>query len=552
MILTGTAALLAASTAAAQTPASAPAPGRPTVVIQIVVDQFGSDLFSQYRGRLGGGLRRLSDEGVVYPNGYQAHAATETCPGHSTVATGAHPSVSGIVANDWIDRATGEEVYCLHEPRNTLADGGKGDNGPVGPTQLLATTLSDWIRGASPEARVYAVSGKDRGAINLAGHRPDGAYWFTEGFGFTTYLEPGQRAVERLRPVAGLNARIKARLAAAAPGWTYSTDACRKLAGEWQVGGQTFRADLPPQRFKLDTSPSLDELTLEAATTLLNEQRLGQRGVTDFLGIALSATDRIGHAFGQQGPEMCEQMHRLDAALGAFLDRVATTPGAVVVLTADHGGSDFPERLRARGYAEAGRGDPAILREVNAALKARFGLTVDPLASGASGLMVVGEGGRGLAQPLRDQIATVAVELLRQQPQIAGAWTQAEVLASPPPPSGKNPQLLTLLERERLNAYPDRSPDIILAFEPGITPGQGRVGGTVSGHGTPWDYDRRVPIVFWRPGQTGEERVLPIETVDIAPTLANLLGVTPPDTVAGRCLPLPGGPACPATPNPKP
>ncbi len=544
------AALAAGPVLAQSTPTSPPPPG---LVVTLVVDQLSANLFNQYRHRFTGGLKTLAEQGLVYVNGYQQHAATETCPGHATILTGANPDRAGIPANDWIDRATGEEVYCLAAPANALAHGRNSDNGPVGPGNLEVTGVADWLKAASPTSRVFAVSGKDRGAITLNGDAGDGAYWYTLGFGFTTYVEPGQSAEAQLAPVAAVNARIAARLATAPTTWSYTSDACRALEGEFMVAGETFRAALPREGLSLDNTPVLDELTLEAATALLDDQRLGRRGVTDMLGVSLSGTDRLGHAFGTQGPEMCEQLHRLDAALGAFLDRVAETPGgALVVLTADHGGSDAPERSAQRGFHNATRGDPGMLTRVNAALKTQFALEIDPLAYGASGVMLVGEGGRGLDHPRRDAIADAAVALLRDQPQVAGAWTLAETLASPRPAADASPQELTLLQRQRLSAVSVRSPDILLALNPNIFPGRGRVGGSISGHGTAWDYDRQVPIVFWRPGGEGQERFLPIRTIDIAPTLANVMGLTPADTVEGRCLDLAGfgAPACETPPAP--
>jgi predicted AlkP superfamily pyrophosphatase or phosphodiesterase len=532
--------------AAAQTVA----PTKPTLIVTIVVDQFSSNLYNQYRDRFTGGLHTLTDHGLVYANGFQQHAMTETCPGHSTVLTGMNPTSTGIPANDWIDRATGEEVYCLAAPENTLAHGRNTDNGPVGPGQLRATTLADWVKAESPESRVYAVSGKDRGAINLAGHHGDGVFWLTDGFGWTTYVEPGRSAEEKLEPVAALNARMHARFEASPPNWTYTRPECRALEGEWMINGRSFRATLPPVRgFQIDNSPLLDELTLEAATELLDDQSLGRRGVVDMLGVSLSATDRIGHAFGTQGPEMCEQMYRLDAALGRFLDRLAQQPGVIVVLTADHGGSDFPERMHDRGYHDAVRGDPALLGRINDTLKSRFSLTTPPISYGGSGLMVVGEGNKELTDPRRDEIAAAAVEMLRAEPNIAGAWTIEEVLASPMPRPTQSPQELTLLERNRLSAVEGRSPDIVVSQWPNTTTVPGSATGTLSTHGTAWDYDRGVPIVFWSPElPAGQERFFPVRTIDIAPTLANLIGVETPDTLEGRCMDLGvfDAPVCPA------
>jgi predicted AlkP superfamily pyrophosphatase or phosphodiesterase len=526
--------------AAAQTAAPAAQDGRaaPSLIVTVVVDQLSANLFNQYRSQFTGGLKTLADQGMVSINGYQTHGVTVTCAGHSTVLTGAHPARSGIPANDWLDTTTGQETYCLAAPQNTLAHGKNTDNGPVGPEQLSASTLGDWLKAVSPESRVYGVSGKDRGAITLAGHKGDGAFWLTDNFGFTTYVEPGQSAQARLAPVAALNARMIDRFTRQAPSWTYSNAACRRLEGQWTIAGQTFDSKVPPANFRLDNSPILDELTIEGAIELMDSRQLGRRGVTDMLGVSLSATDRIGHSYGTQGPEMCEQMLRLDTALGVLMDKLSTIPGgAIVVLTADHGGSDFPERSAVEGYPHAGRVDRALQPRVNAALKARFGLDADPVVSSAGGFVIVDKDRKSLPEPLRSQVLAAAIELLNAEPQVALAVARDELLAEPVPNS-INPEDLNVRERLRLSAVADRSPDILRAWQPGLT-GQGRVGGAISSHGSPWDYDRRVPIVFWWPGAEGQERFLPMRTIDIAPTLANLIGVQPDGPIDGRCMDLP-------------
>lgn len=526
--------------AAAQIAAPAAQDGRaaPSLIVTVVVDQLSANLFNQYRSQFTGGLKTLADQGMVSINGYQTHGVTVTCAGHSTVLTGAHPARSGIPANDWLDTTTGQETYCLAAPQNTLAHGKNTDNGPVGPEQLSASTLGDWLKAVSPESRVYGVSGKDRGAITLAGHKGDGAFWLTDNFGFTTYVEPGQSAQARLAPVAALNARMIDRFTRQAPSWTYSNAACRRLEGRWTIAGQTFDSKVPPVDFRLDNSPILDELTIEGAIELMDSQQLGRRGVTDMLGVSLSATDRIGHSYGTQGPEMCEQMLRLDTALGVLMDKLSTVPGgAIVVLTADHGGSDFPERSAVEGYPHAGRVDRALQPRVNAALKARFGLDADPLISSAGGFVIVDKDRKSLPEPLRSQVLAAAIELLNAEPQVALAVARDELLAEPVPNS-INPEDLNVRERLRLSAVAGRSPDILRAWQPGLT-GQGRVGGAISSHGSPWDYDRRVPIVFWWPGAEGQERFLPMRTIDIAPTLANLIGVQPDGPIDGRCMDLP-------------
>lgn len=151
--------------------------------------------------------------------------------------------------------------------------------------------------------------------------------------------------------------------------------------------------------------------------------------------------------------------------------------------------------------------------------------------------MVADAGHRSLAEPLRTQVAEAGVERLRALPDIAFAETRDRLLAEDLPDS-RQPEMMTLRERMRLSAVPERSPDILLAYAQNVTAG-GRVGGTLSGHGTPWEYDRRVPIIFWRPDGEGQERFPPVRTIDIAPTLAHVLGLVAPQ-VDGRCIDLEG------------
>ncbi|MCE3288252.1 MAG: alkaline phosphatase family protein [Caulobacter sp.] len=535
--LAGLPVLAAASLASLQPVWAAEPKPVPKLVVVISVDQFSANIFNQYRGRYTAGLRSLADQGLVYINGYQTHSGTETCPGHSTILTGKHPNKTGIPANDWLDPVTGKSVYCLSVPANTLAGGLTGGNGPVGPDNLKASTLGDWMKEAGTGGRVFAIAGKDRGAIAMAGHKADGVFWWREGFGFTTYVEPGQTDEQRLAPVKAINADLKARFEGKPATWDY------------QIAGQTWQSRLPPAKIQFDNTPLLDEVTVEGAIRLIDEQKLGAGQATDVLAVSLSATDRIGHGAGTQGPEMCEQQFRLDAAIGKLLAAARAVPGgAVVVLTADHGGSDFPERQAERGFPQAQRYDPEVLVQLNTALKAQFKLKTNPVIFDGSGLYVVDDRNVRLPEPLRSKIARAAVEWLSVKPGIAAVYTLDELLRVPLRP-GVSPEEVTVKERAAMSAVAGRSPDVIVILEPGMSPLRARIGGALSTHGSPWDYDRRVPILFWWSGAQGQERFYPIETTDIGPTLAHLLNLTPPADVDGRCLDL-GGFAVAACPKP--
>jgi predicted AlkP superfamily pyrophosphatase or phosphodiesterase len=524
----------------------------PRLVVVISIDQFSASLFEQYRASFKGGLGRLAREGVVYPSGYQSHGMTETCPGHSTLLTGKSPNKTGIVANDWYDLTTGKKTYCLDDPLVTLAHdpAAKG----VSPKLLEAQTYGDWLKVASPNSRVYAVSGKDRGAIAMAGHHGDGVFWLQQGFGFTTWVEPGQDAKARLAPVAALNLKLAVDLKKGAQTWTYADKACAAKEADYVTGDRKWRAALPLPKptdaagaaRDLATSPYTDRVTLEAAKALREEFHLGDGAAVDLLTVSLSGTDFIGHRFGTRGPEMCDQLGQLDARLGEFLDSLSKVKGQVlVVLAADHGGSDFPERLAEQGYA-AGRVPPvAWLKDLNAAVRDQLGLAYDPLvqAGGIESLYVVGADGKTPSVVDHARISAAALAILARRPEVFAAYDANTLATAAPPPKGTPPDELSVAERMRRSAYPGRVGDILVAFQPYQTPASPNAN-YVAGHGSPWNYDRRVPILFWWEGAGARERVLPIETVDIAPTIAAVTGVTPPADVDGRCLPLGAGPGC--------
>ena len=519
----------------------APAPVKPKLILAISVDQFSSNLYDDWRSQYVAGLGRLS-QGVIYTSGYQTHASTETCPGHSTLLTGKHPNKTGIVANAYKDPVTGKPVYCVNDPSVVLAHDPKAQ--PVGPRRLLATTLGDWLKEVSPQSRVVAVSAKDRAAITMAGHKADGVFWLVEGKGFSTFMVPGADATKALAPLAGYNAELTP-VWTKRPTWTYLHADCKAKAADWVVNGQSFQSRLPPTgwgqsddpmviKSQVVASPMADDMTGEAARRLIRAYKLGKGPAPDLLAVSFSATDFVGHRYGTRGPEMCEQMHRLDETIGRLLADVdKLNIPYMVVLSADHGGSDFTERLQTEGYLMAKRvSSAAVMARVNSALMAELGLKTPPLGGSLEESEVI-----GVPDADKDRVADAAARILSAQPEVAGAFTQKDLLASPVR-QGVPPDELTLKERFSLSTYAGRSPDVLAAVKPQSTLSPGMPGVLVSSHGSPWDYDRRVPMLFWWPGVKPEARFLPVETVDIAPTLAAAWGLTPPADVDGRCLAL--------------
>jgi len=529
-------ALGAASAAAAPPPV-------PKLIVAIAVDQFSAALFETYRGKYTGGLRMLSS-GVVNASGYQNHAATETCPGHATILTGMNPARTGIVANQWYDADLGRQMYCVEDPAGPVPG---RDTAPRGPANLKVPTLGEWMKAANPASRVFAVAGKDRAAIAMAGHNPDGVFWWDDERGFNTYVPAGTMEKARLAPVAGLNAALAKRWALSPPAWLPSgtctaggsdvfgtLTVAHKLPptppeGEWQ--------DAPNLRY-FRATPGLDQVTLDAAQGLIDRFKLGRGAAPDLLAISLSATDYVGHRYGSGGPEMCDQIAHLDRMLGVFLTRLAAMKiPVVVVLTADHGALDAVERVARQGFP-AQRVAADIFAEVGAEVRKKFELDYFPFAGDAQQISIAGFGERDAKLDAR--IAEDALKRLRGRPEVAAAYGRDEIIAAAPKP-GTPPDEMTLPERFHESFDPARSGDIQVAYRPYAGSGApAAYGDYVAGHGSPWNYDRRVPILFWWPGASGFEQPLAVATTDIAPTLAALIGVAAPK-VDGRCLDLDGG-----------
>ena len=542
--LAAAAALLLAAPVAAQT---APVPRTPPrLVLAISVDQLSADLFAQYRNRFTRGFARLLN-GAVFPSAYQSHAATETCPGHSTILTGYRPDKTGIIANTWVDQRApraDKQVYCAEDES---VPGSTHTNYTVADSHLKVPTLGERMKAANPASRVVSVAGKDRAAVMMGGHRDkiDAIWWWQDQKNkpektFVTYPGRAEPAVvtRAKQTVAALIAAPQAALPL--PGW------CKPLDQPITVGTQT----LGTGRFEREAgnasafkaSPASDAAVLALAAGLIQDMELGKRAAPDLIAVGLSATDYIGHATGTQGTEMCIQMAQLDQALGSFFD-VLDSWGLdyQVMLTADHGAHDMTERQTERAMPMEAHVAPELqTRRIGAAIGKALGVDGPVLLGSEADIYV----DRDLPAPVRAKVLAEAQRRYAAMPQVAAALTRAQLVASAVPSTP--PETWTLAERARASFDPDRSGDLTVMLKPRVTTIEVPGPGYVETHGSPWDYDRRVPLLFWRKGVTGFEQPLSVETVDIAPTLGALIAVRTPG-VDGRCLDLDPGSAntCP-------
>ena len=534
----------AAPAARAESPAEA-ADDAPRLVVVVVVDQLRRD---RVVSSLPGGLGRLAREGRVFVRAELAHAASETCPGHAALLTGRHPGATGLPANYVIDRASGEGRYCVED--DPEAAGVLGASAPVGrsPRRMRVDALGDWMKRARPESTVVAVSAKDRSAIALAGQHPDGVYWLQgEGeLGFTTsryYARelPGwvrewnrDRAGDATTGVfAGIPDLWEHPSAPRANG---RIDGYRAEQGGAEAVSPHALRDASPTVFlgNVYRSPFVDFATLRFAEALVGAHDLGGDASPDLLAVSLSGHDSVGHLYGPESHESADSLERIDAWLGDFLARLEQRVGRehlVVALSSDHGVLELPEwrQETGRGTCPVGEGRIPIddLRDqlfwhLHFELGPWYGWPRDWLVH--AGKQITVDRARAASRGVEvDAVIAAAEAWLEAQPEVVEAWTEAELAASAEP-------MARLFRNSR---DPERSGDLVIQAVEGCLLSLYEAG---TSHGSPYGYDRDVPLVLWGGGIAQAVDEQPAATVDLGPTLAELLGVEVPDDVDGRSL----------------
>lgn len=530
---------------AACSPAVAPAqplrPDAPKLILVISVDQLSSDLWDEYRPHFRGGLARLAG-GTVFRNGFQSHATTETCLGHSTILTGARPARTGIVGNVWFDPKaprTDKAIYCAEDES---VPGSNSSKYTVSPAHLRVPTLGDRLKQVSPASLNVAVAGKDRSAVMMSGRSAD-QRWYPSGAKFVTDLTnaPVPQSVTSTNTAVTRLLAIPGEALDPPPLCAAKAQAYPMPRGGPAVGNGRF-ARAAGETSKFRASPEYDATVLALSAALIQEMKLGGDSAPDILSIGLAGTDYVGHTYGTGGQEMCLQLLSLDRDLGDFLARLDQWGmDYAVVLTSDHGGLDIPERLQAKGVADAAWIDPALTAE-------RLGQQI-AAAANLKGPVIIFGGPSGdiyldpaLSGADRARTATALIAAYRAHPQVHSVFTKDEIARTPIP--GGPADRWSVIQRVRASFDAERSGDLYVVLKPHIQP----IADTsryVSTHGSPWDYDRRVPIMFWRRGMTPLASELAVETVDIVPTLAAVIGLAlPPGSVDGECLPA-AGVTCP-------
>lgn len=545
--------------AEATEPAS-PSSAKPKLVVQITVDQLRGDFPARFLHRMDeGGFRWLIENGAVYRNAHHAHANTETIVGHTTLATGAHPSVHGMVGNVWFDRQSGALTYNIEDSRYEILTRGAGvdRDQEIDPTQriaksdgrspaaILSSTFSDELAiQTAGKAKIFGVSVKDRGAVSMAGHAGK-AFWFSKSAGeFVSsrfYYEKYPDWVEKWNEQGYPAKRYGGKA------WELLKDQSTYLFGdrddqEWETTmlpfGRTFPHSYGSAEGRgfttfLTLSPAGDELTLEFAKALVENERLGQDEITDYLSLSFSSTDYVGHLFGPSSLEAEDNLLRLDRILAdliAYIEEKVGLDHTVIAFSADHGGPEVPADLNQYGF-EISYVEPEKWRKAEgfAKLKERFGIGKDLVREYAHPYLYLD----------RERIAEKGLDLAEVEEAVAAELVKFEGVALAVSSTALSKGEVTgtdVIEAVLNNHHPRRSGDVYVVFEPHWFINDFDGLSVAATHGSPWRYDTFVPVIFagWgiRPAEIHRE----IETTAVAPTLSALVGTKSPSGSFGEIL----------------
>lgn len=522
------------------------------LVLQVTIDGLRADLINRYENGFDeGGFRYLMEKGTYYTNAHYQHANTETIVGHTTLATGTFPSQHGMIGNVWFDRETGELAYNIGDPDHPIISTRENESTgeQIDPAQkksrtqgrspavILVPTFSDGLAAYyGGRSKIFGVSGKDRSAVSMAGHVGK-AFWYstnTGDFVTSTYYYDAYPSW-----VSKWNSQRKAE-GYAGKSWSLLNDASAYLLGAQD--DRAYEADLRgygrvfPHPFgqaddklfytRILVSPIGDKLTLDFSKTLITHEQLGQDEIPDYLSISFSGVDAVNHFFGPsslENEDIVVQLDRTLADLIEFIDKTVGLDHTLIVLSADHGMADMPEYMTELGYP-AGRLNPDEIVKTANKVGQQYG--IDEIV-------------RFFYRPYlyldNEKISAAKLDQTVVEQAIADALTDTDgvalAVASSRLSSQQSNHLVAQVQR---NTHITRSGDIYIIQEPyWFLFDKGPVKAM---HGSPWRYDTHVPIIFAGPTIGAQTVHRLVQPVDVAPTIAAFLGMTPPGSAQGSAL----------------
>ena len=508
----------------------------PRLLVIVVVDQMTADYLDVFQKHWLNGFRTLLAEGAVFEHAEYPYANTVTCASHATVATGAYPHTHGITGNQWWDRDRAMLVDCSIDDSAAGAhiSYGRAAGSGNGPHLLTADTIGDALRRRSPGSRVVALSLKPDSAVMLAGHGGDVVAWFNaEAASFVTsraFTAAPKQVVADFLAANPLARELSA-------SWTLlkspdfyinpdATEGQRPPAGRDGLFPHDISGPTGPDSRSIglwQQSPRSDRYLARMAIAMIERLELGRDDNPDLLALGFSALDLVGHAFGPDSREVEDVLANLDGTLGSLLEALDRRIGRdryVLALTADHGVAPVPRPARGGRLIAEDMED-----RIEELLESRWG-------SPRRGYYVAVRlpyvyFGPGILNRLDGDPAVrqAVFRAISEFPGVARALPAGELSAT----SGDR-----YVRAAELSYVPGRSGDVVIVPQEGWI-AVGRNATTATTHGTPHEYDRRVPLILFGGSVRANRFAQSASPADIAPTFASLAGVNLPKA-EGRVL----------------
>lgn len=510
----------------------------PKLVIGIVVDQMRYDYLTRFYERYGeGGFKRLINGGFNCKNNHYNYVPTYTGPGHASIYTGSTPKYHGIIGNNWYDKETGEYVYCASDS-SVKGVGTEGYEGEMSPRRMKVTTFADENRLFTQfQGKTIGISLKDRGSILPAGHTANAAYWFVGGkegkfISSSFYLNELPKWVSDFNSSGKVQEYLKP--------WETLYDLETYLesgadANDFEnLVGDKKTSDFPYDVKKISngqynylrSTPFGNSLTADFAMAAITAEKLGKDKFTDVLAVSFSSTDYIGHGFGVNSKEIEDTYLRLDKDLERFLSFVDSEVGKenyLVFLTSDHGAVDVPAYLNSQRIPAGYVDNKSFQEKINDFMKSRF--QQDSLIENISNnqIFLNREKLRELNIDLPSAQKSIVEELITY-PNIDKAYTGETFVTT---------SFSRGIEMLIMNGYDQkRSGDVIYVYDPNYL----SYSPTGSSHGTSYNYDTHVPLIFYGKGIKHGSTLQRTEITDIAPTISAILGISFPNASIGNPL----------------
>lgn len=509
---------------------------KPRLVIVVSIDQFPAEYLERMRKgfAVDGFFNAVRERGAEFVECHHSHAFTITGPGHSTLCSGASPGTTGIIDNDWFDRTSGKTLYCVSDPSVRLV-GAAGEK-TMSPKNLEVGTLGDQMKLASNgRSKVLGVALKDRASILMAGHMADAAYWLDSNSGkwvTSTYYR------ERLPDyLTAYNETEQAKIYGGKE-WGLLLD--KKFYDEYYPDnapfetnvagiGRTFPRTLPKAEERnyeraLTTSPFGSEMTLAVARLVATEEQLGKDDDCDLLCINLSSNDYIGHAFGPYSLEVQDMTYRTDRMLAefcSFLDEQAGAGRWTLALSSDHGVAPVPEHavmMRLPGRRVPSEHFESLRKSLEEMLGKHFGTPAGKtkyIRHLDSNMAYLDDTLPELAGENFSKAQRLIRDALLKDDAIYSAYTRDELVAG-----GNSDELFV---RTRLSFNQRRSGDVLFCMKPYYI-----AGNTTATHGSPWQYDTHVPLLWIGCGVKPGKHFRTVSPSHLGPTMARLLNVDAP------------------------